>query len=285
MPWYLFGFLSTFFIASYLVASKKILIFKNALEFLTVLASAQFLILIPLIPLVDIPSFEAIIFIIFQGFILTAGLFLQFEVLKKMPISTVAPLNNLLPLFLFSFAFFILGENLTQGKLVGLVITVVGAYFLDFSVKDFLGPIKRMFSSKWEQYLIMAIMLLASVALLDKLILSYKVSTVSLLFFSQLMLALITLITLFITEKWKGVKRAYTIKGGWVLFAAILKNLGNLAYFQAVSLTLVSLVMPLRQLSSFAAAIIGGTIFKEKNILKKSLACLIMVGGVILLII
>jgi len=284
MPWYLFGFVCTFFIGLHLVTSKKILVFENALEFLTVLASAQFLVLLPIIPYVEIPSMEVFLLIIFQGILLTVGLLLQFTVLRKMPISTVATLGNLMPLFLFSFAFFMLGESLNDDKLTGLVILVFGAYMVDYAPGDILGPIKKVFSSKLEQFLLISIMLLASVAMLDKMILSEGISALSLLFFSQLCLAISTLSCLLIIEKKEGVKKAYTTKGTWVLLTAMLKNLGNLAYFHAVSLTYVSLVVPIRQLASFISAFIGGTIFKEKNLFRKSIACLIMIAGVILII-
>ncbi len=284
MSWYLFAFICTIFIGIHLITSKRVLVFENGLEFLTVLATAQFVILIPIIPFVEIPPAEAFIFIFFQGLILAVGLFLQFSVLRKLPISTVAPLNNLMPLFLFSYAFFILGESLTNYKLFGLVILVSGAYLVDFSPKDFLQPIKKIFNSKYEQYLIIALMLLATVAMMDKLILTYKVSVISLLFFSQLFLAVSTFLILFIMEKKEGIKKAYSIKGSWVILTAFLKNLGNLAYFQAVSLTLVSLVLPFRQMASFFAALIGGSLFKEENLLRKSFACLIMILGVLLLI-
>jgi len=89
---------------------------------------------------------------------------------------------------------------------------------------------------------------------------------------------------LFFTENIKGIQKAYSTKGVWVLLAAALKNLGNLAYFQAVSLTFVSLVLPFRQMASFIAAVVGGTLFKERHLLRKSLASLIMILGVILII-
>lgn len=284
MAWFIFGLTSTVFIGTHLVASKKILVFEDALKFLTVLATAQFVILFPIIPLIEIPDLEPFLMIIFQSIILTSGLLLQFNVLRKLPISTVAPLNNLMPLFLFSYAFFILGETLDQFQIVGLVILVAGAYLVEFSVKDFLTPLKKMLTSKMEQYLIIAVMVLAGVAMMDKLILSYQVSVLSLLFFSQLFLAGFSLLALFFIEGKEGVKKAYQTKGLWVLFTALLKTIGNLAYLKAVSLTYVSLVMPLRQLSSFFAALVGGKIFKEKFILRKSIACIIMILGILLII-
>ena len=121
--------------------------------------------------------------------------------------------------------------------------------------------------------------------MMDKLILNLRVAVLSLLFFSQLFLAVNTFLILWVTGKKKAIKRAYTTKGVWVLVSAIFKNFGNFAYLFAVSLMLVSLVVPFRQMASFVAVVIGGALFKEKKILQKSIACLVMIIGVVLIII
>lgn len=285
MGWLVFAITSAVFTGANVVASKKVLVFENALRFLTVLACAQFVVLLPLIPFISFPSIEAMGLIFFQSLILTTGLLLQFYVLRKLPISTVAPLNNLMPLFLYSYAFFILGENLSDVQIIGFVTLVAGAYLLNFSPKDILYPIKQAFRSKTEQWLIISLMILAAVAMMDKLIFSYGTSVITLLFLSQLFLAVNSLLALFLIERKKGVREAMSTKGGWVLLAASLKNLGNLAYLQAVSMAPVSLVLPFRQLASFVATIFGGTIFHEKNLKRKAFASIIMIGGVLLIII
>jgi drug/metabolite transporter (DMT)-like permease len=284
MSWIIFALISTTFIGANTVASKKILVFENALKFLTVLTVAQFVVLIPFIPFVRIPSIDATLIIFTQSVILTVGLLLQFEVLKKLPISTVAPLNNLMPLFLYSYAFFILGESLSQNQIIGFLILIIGAYLINFSPKDILFPMKQIFKSKFEQWLIISIMILAVVAMMDKLIFFYRVDVLSLLFLSQLFLAINSLLVLLFTEREKGIVEAFSTKGLWVMFTAILKNVGNLAYLYAVSVAPVSLVLPFRQMSSFFAAVFGGTLFREKGLKRKAISSIIMVGGVLLII-
>ncbi|NTU69609.1 EamA family transporter [bacterium] len=258
--------------------------FENALKFLTVLSAAQFIVLIPFVPLIKVPNLDAILIIYTQSLILTVGLLLQFEVLKKLPVSTVAPLNNLMPLFLYSYAFFILGENLSQNQIIGFLVLIVGAYLINFSPKDILFPIKQVFKSKLEQWLIISVMILAAVAMMDKLVFFYRVDVLSFLFLSQLFLAINSLLVLLFIERDKGIRDAFSTKGVWVLLTAILKNAGNLAYLYAVSIAPVSLVLPFRQMSSFFAAIFGGTIFKEKGLKTKAIASIIMISGVLLII-
>lgn len=284
MTWFLFAVSSTFLLGTHLITSKKVLVFEDTFKFLTVLASAQFLVLLPLLPFISIPTSEAIFLIVTQSLILTIGLLLQFEVLRRLPISTVAPLNNLMPLFLYSYAFFILGETLTETQLNGFLVLVLGAYLINYSPKDIFAPIKGFFRSKGEQWLFVSLMILAAVAMMDKLILSYGVNVISLLFFSQLLLALNTLVVLTLTQGTKSVVKAFNTKGGWVLVTAIIKNLGNLVYLQAVALAPVSLVLPFRQLASVVAGLGGGKIFKEKHLLRKGFASIIMVLGVLLIV-
>ncbi len=127
-------------------------------------------------------------------------------------------------------------------------------------------------------------MILAAVAMMDKLIFFYRVNVISLLFLSQLFLAINSLLALLFTQREKGIREAFATKGIWVMVTAILKNLGNLAYLYAVSIAPVSLVLPFRQMSSFFAGVFGGTIFKEKGLKRKTIASIIMVTGVLLII-
>lgn len=284
MTWFIFAITSTVLLGAQVITSKRVLLFESGLKFLTVLASAQFLVLLPLIPFVSIPSSEAFILLAVQSLILTVGLMLQFEVLRKLPISTVAPLNNLMPLFLYSYAFFILEEKLTGNQLNGFLVLLLGAYLVNYSPKDIFEPVKKIFKSRETQWLLLSLMILAAVAMMDKLIFSYGVDVISLLFFSQLLLAINTLGALFLAEGKENVIKAYKTKGGWVLVTAVIKNLGNLAYLKAVSIAPVSLVIPFRQLASVVAAIVGGTIFKEKHLVRKGIASIIMVLGVLLII-
>ncbi|MBS3144558.1 hypothetical protein J4208_03150, partial [Candidatus Woesearchaeota archaeon] len=47
----------------------------------------------------------------------------------------------------------------------------------------------------------------------------------------------------------------------------------------AMPLTLLSLAIPLRRLSTLFVTVIGGELFHENNLLKKTLACIIMLLG------
>jgi len=67
--------------------------------------------------------------------------------------------------------------------------------------------------------------------------------------------------------------------------AAFFTVLADITYFYALSLTLVSLVLPIKRISTLFDTIIGGELFKEKHLLHKGLACLIMLLGIYLIVI
>jgi len=80
----------------------------------------------------------------------------------------------------------------------------------------------------------------------------------------------------------KGIKHNWK----WVFVVAVLVVGARLAQQYAVSLpgVLISLVVPIKRLSALFATIIGGELFHEKHILRKSIACVIMIIGAVLII-
>ena len=48
---------------------------------------------------------------------------------------------------------------------------------------------------------------------------------------------------------------------------------------QAIQLAFAGLVIAVKRMSAFFVVLIGGELFHEKNLLRKSIACLIMLAG------
>ena len=72
----------------------------------------------------------------------------------------------------------------------------------------------------------------------------------------------------------------------WIILATITALLADFSYYQALAVpaALVSLIVPILRLSSLFTVIIGGEIFHEKHLIRKIIACLIMVLGAILIV-
>jgi uncharacterized membrane protein len=87
-------------------------------------------------------------------------------------------------------------------------------------------------------------------------------------------------ITQFFYGGWRDIVHAYKTSGKWILGNAFFANLSNLAYFFAISMTFVSLVSPVKRLSTLFAVVLSGNFLKEKRVFHKALACCIMLAGV-----
>lgn len=291
MPWYIFGFLSAIFIGLRFVTTKKVLFHEHSAEFLAILAIVNFILIFPLIFTVELISYKILGLIFIEALILTTAFLFEIKSFREFKISTVAPLLNLSPLFLILLAYIFLGEYLNIFQFIGIIILVAGAYLLEpvslnhnNNKENSNHPLLNLFSSRHSFYLFSALVLLSVVALLDKIILGMT-DIFNLIFYSRMFFALNSFIFLWVFyDGIKGVKHGFSKVGIWVVIVALFMVLGDLSYFKAVSLTYVSLVVPIRRLSTLFAALVGGTLFKEEGIFRKTIACIIMIGGAILVV-
>jgi uncharacterized membrane protein len=75
------------------------------------------------------------------------------------------------------------------------------------------------------------------------------------------------------------------LKKEWkfLLLVAILTSLHRWMQGEATALAAVGLVIAIKRSSALFTTVIGGELFKEKDLMRKSIACLIMIGGVFLI--
>jgi drug/metabolite transporter (DMT)-like permease len=85
-------------------------------------------------------------------------------------------------------------------------------------------------------------------------------------------------------DGWQGVKHGFAKYGVYIFMISILTVGYRFAQVQATALAFVGLVSAVKRTSSLFTTVIGGEIFHEGNILRKSLACGVMIVGVLLLV-
>lgn len=285
MEWFIFALGSAILASISAVVEKKTLRTQHALSFSATLAIINALIMIPFVSNVNF-SFDAVTYLqIFVVSILATAAFLMVaKSLRHMDVSLVSPLMAFGPAVVVLPAFFILGERITLTQLTGIFILMVGSYVLTMQRhKSFADPFTRMLKSEFVHYLFFALFLYGITSIFDKIILT-KIDPVSYLFIVQAFIAInfVFLISyLFnVTEIFESVKTA----GKWI-FIISLFTVGY-RYFQSVAVTMadVSLVNPIKKSSALFSTVIGGELFHEQNILQKSIACSIMLVGVVLII-
>ena len=146
-------------------------------------------------------------------------------------------------------------------------------------------PFIHLFKSKYTQYLFLSLILYSFVSILDKVILT-KTNQFTYLFFVQffIMINFIFIIHL-LHDGFKGIKHGITSAGKWIFFLALIFILQRTTYLASVSLVQVSLAFPLYRAGTLFSTIVGGQIFKDKHLVSRTVSCVIMVIGVVLIVI
>ena len=294
--WVAFTLIAALLVSSASILEKKTLFHQHAMEFLTALSLCTMMITLPLFFFADKSSLNltAIGLIYVASLIGSLAALYTAKALRHIAISLTSPFLAFVPLITLAMAAVFLGERVGWLQGTGVLVLVGGAYLLESHAHDnLLEPFKHLFKLKHMRYMFLAIILYGICSVLDKKILGVQadgglgISTLTYLPLAQFFQAInfIVMMLLF-HDGFKGVENG--IKHSWkpVLFIGILLVGSRLAYMYALSLpgVLVSLLIPVKKLSVLFSTLIGGELFHEEHVLRRSLACLIMLIGAILIL-
>ncbi len=287
MVWYIFALGSAIFSTLAALTEKKTLIKVHAMEFSCALAILNFLFTLPLIFLADfnIPLF--VLAVMYGSSIIATIAFLFIaKAVRHMDISVVSPLLNLNPAILATLAYFILGERISHTQIAGILLIMTGAYVIEINWQKhgIFEPVKAMFSSRHTRYILLSCTLYAICSICDKFVLNY-VTPYTYILVMHLFIAInfIVLINLFYGG-FKDISIGFRHAGKSIFLIALFTITYRLLQAWAVSLTLVSLVIPIKRLSTLFSTLAGGKIFHEKGTKKRVIACIIMLVGAYLII-
>jgi len=287
MIWVLYALLSAIFLSISEIFQKKGLFKEHAMEFNVAKFSFSFLLLLVLIPFVDfnIPIVVWLIFL-FSVTLGAIGNLYRSKAYKHMEISSVAPFFNLSPAFVAVIAFFILGEQITGKQISGIIVLIIGAYVLevDHNIHNLLGPIKKIIRSKYLHYIFLVLLLFGFCAIIDKKLITDYLDPFQMLFLASLFLVLNYFSMSFFSYGFKGIKDSFKKGKKEAFLSAFFWNIEIFFCYMALSLQLVSLVIPIKRLSTLFTTIGGGTIFKDKGLHLKVIACIIMFAGAYLVV-
>ncbi len=287
MEWYIFALLSAFFVSLGLILRKKVLLKEHVAEYLVVFYFISFLIILPFYKYVNFSySFKWYTIIFIKSLIGSTSLLLLCKSYKHLEISEVAPLTNLSPIILLFIAMLFLGETLSLSQFFGIFFIVLGAYSLeiDYRHKDFFKPFK-IFKGKYYVYVLLAMFGYSITATLDKFILT-QVDYFSFYFIIKFFyLIIFILYHSILYDGYEGFKKGITKHGKLILFISVIAIAAALFYLKALSLAMVSLVIPIKRLSTLMTVIIGGTFFYEHGLIQRIIACILMIVGTVLIII
>ena len=290
MTWFIIALLSAFLSAFAAITQKKILFNLGALEFSFLLSLVNLVFSIPFFFFIDygtINSFNLLVLFI-KSVIGVGAFFCVMLSLKNLEISNALPLLALTPGFIAVFAFIFLGEALKTAEVVGLIILMLGTYILESgNSTKIIFPFSILLKSKYHRFVILALLLFTASSILDKLLLiKLNLSPISLTAFQHIYFAIIFSIVFFIfrkkTEPLPNITNKINL--GWIALISVLTIGYRYTQVVAIGLASVALVLAVKRTSVFWATIIGGKIFSDKDLLKRSIAAVLILVGAILIL-
>ncbi|MGB8320120.1 MAG: EamA family transporter, partial [Ignavibacteriaceae bacterium] len=272
MSWFLLAFISALFSAAAAISQKKILFKIDALEFSLLLSLLNIIFLLPLFFFLNYGNiYWDKLIVLYLKTILEAFAFWNVMLaIKNFEISKALPLLALTPGLVAVSAFIFIGDSLTLNEVFGILLLILGTYILEIkSKRDLLDPFKIFISSKKHHYVISALLLFTVTALMDRLLLhKYDMKPESFLVFQNLFIA-VNFILIFLYSK-KSFNNLKSFVRPDLLELLVLISVFTIIYryaqIEAVKIAPVALVLAVKRISIFLAAIIGGRIFKEHNL-------------------
>ncbi len=290
MTWFAIALLSAFLSAFAAITQKKVLFNIGALEFSFLLSLVNLIFSIPFFFFIDYGTINSYnLSILFIKSVIGVGAFFCVMLsLKNLEISNALPLLALTPGFIAVFAFIFLGESLKLQEVIGLAVLIVGTYLLESQkVKEIFYPFSVFIKSKYHRFVILALLLFTASSILDKLLLvKLKLSPVSLTAFQHIYFAILFSIIYFIFKKKNEPVTNHISKAnfGWIALISILTIGYRFTQVAAIGMASVALVLAVKRTSVFWATIVGGKIFSDKDLLKRSIAAILILAGAILIL-
>lgn len=290
MTWFFIALSSALLSAAAAITQKKVLFKLTAVEFSFVISILNVILSIPLF--FNVESFPVssagIIILVIKSVMGSIAFLCIMLALKNLEISNALPLLALTPGVIAIIAYFYLNEALKNTEIFGLLLLIAGTYVLESKFAgDLLHPFKIFFKSKFHHYILLALILMSISSILDKLLLKeYGFTPLVLTITQQVLYAVFFSVVYIFTSHKKLITLITESRSEFLLVVLIAFLTLGYRYSQnlAVSMAPVSLVIAVKRTSVFWATIVGGKIFSDKHLLRKSIAVLIIIAGAMLIL-
>ena len=285
MEWYVLALIAAALMSVRSILDKKVLLKEHSMEYAAVFSLFIAFLTLPQFLYLDYSrlSWGLLLGIYGVCFIGSISLFLTYKVIQHLALSEGLPLLSTEILFTALFAAFFLGERIRGGQAIGILLIIVGCYVLEARHHStLLEPFRKLLRTKYFKYAFIAMILYGFGGTFDKYFVSVaQLPSLDLLAISHTFHAVnfVIFMSLF-HDGMKGIKKGITRYGTWILLISVIALLSRVAYLEAAKLAYISLVIPIKRLSVFFSTLIGGEIFHEHHLLRRTLACLIiLIGG------
>ena len=289
MIWIILAFATAIFNSAAMIAQKKVLLEEHAMEFSAVFSLINLILSLPLIYFIDFSklTFNLIAIIFLIAWISSVAFLLIAKSVRHMEVSFVAPLLVIEPGITSIVAFFSLNEVLSLWQIGGISLLILGSYVLELEKKSrIFDPLKKLIKLRYAKYILIAILMYSITAVAERYILvAYDLQVSAYIFLVHIFLALHFMIMLStFHDGIKGIKNGFKKAGLPILLVSFFTVIHRFTQIAAFKLAYVGIVLAIKRTSSLLTVIIGGELFHEKNIMRKSIATAIMIIGAVLIV-
>jgi len=281
--WIILTLISAFTFSVRQIMEKHILKSTDPIDFMTAYSVIVTIMLLPMIFFVEftIPFFIFLLMLAFKVFEIFSVVLL-FKAMKNSEVSSLAPFLNLTPVFVLFLGFIFLDELPNNMQILGIVIVMLGVYVL--LMKKSLFKIFHIAKPRFMWYATITAFIWGVNAVIIRYILKF-LDIYTFFFFSNALFFVMVIILAFYRKRLAAIPKAIKqAPGVYVLvsFLAIISNF-TVQFALAIPAALTALVLPIRRTSTLFTIILGGKFFKEKNLVRKMIACFIMLIGIVLI--
>lgn len=226
-----------------------------------------------IVPYLVVSSFAETLYFLFLGKAYELG-----------DLSVVYPVARSSPLFLFVFAVIYLNESVTVWGIGGILLVVLGVYMMhlrSLSYEEFLKPIVSI-RSRASQFALLSALCTTVYSLMDKVSVTH-ISPVLYAFWLDIFIVFfftpIVLLTrgrIDISTEWKK----YNLR---ILLSGFLMRFGYVLVLLAMSITQVSYVLSIRQMSVVFGVVLGVVLLGERYGRIRLISSLIILTGILIL--
>ena len=284
MTWIFLSILTAISEAAKDVFSKKRLRSSNAYMVAWSYRLFSLPFLLPLLFFIDIPeiSTEFWFALFLSGGLNVVTTILYMKAISQSDLSLTVPMVAFTPLFLLVTSPIIVGEFPNLAGVLGVVLIVVGSYFLNIKEvqKGLLAPFKSLVSQKGPRYMLLVAFIWSLSSNFDKM----GVNASSPLFWAITVNTFIAFAMMPVVL-YRVRRQSLDLITNWEKYLPIGMLGAATLIFQmlAINLTLVAYVISIKRTSAVLVVIAGSLFFKEKGTTYRLVGSLIMIAGVVLI--
>lgn len=277
--WIWLSIASALFLGFYDIAKKQSLKRNGVLEVLLLATAISTVFLLPSLTRGD---FSAHLCILLKAVLVTTSWVTGLLALKTVPITTVSTFKATRPVFVLLLSILIYGERLNAYQWGGSVLTIVSIFMLSRSSKregiDFLH-------SRGVLYMVLSVFAGVGSALWDKHILGFLQPLFVQGWTNMYVTALLAVCIM--VKSLTGERKPVRFAWDWnILAVALLITVADSLYFYALhdADAMLSVVSMVRRSSVIVTFVCGALMFREKQIMSKAAALLVLLLGMLLMV-